>query len=119
MLKAISTIAILTLLVLRPSPGSDACSVDRLLEEKVNAAPLALTPVMITFDHQPAQSDFDALRSLGIRGGHLIAGLPIIQTAITRGQLDALRALPGVVSLYADRRLRLLNDKSRAFIGRE
>ena len=119
MFKAICAITILTLLVLRPSPGSAACSVDRLLEERVNAAPQALTPAMITFDNTPTAADLDALRALGIRGGYLVAGLPIVQTAVNREQLSALRARPGVLSVYGDRRLSLLNDKSRAFIGRE
>ena len=46
-----------------------AASVDGLLAARINALPLSLTPVVITFDHKVTSSDFLMLQSLGIRGG--------------------------------------------------
>lgn len=118
MSKAILTFSTLLILLALVPPGARAAtSVDRLLEERVGASPLALTPVMITFDHQPSPSDFDALRALGISGGYVIGSLPIVQTAVNAQQLAALRGRAGVLSLYADHRLELMDEDSRAFIG--
>ena len=63
-------------------------SIDRTLAQQVNSSPLALTQVIITYDHQPNRADFDALST---------------QT--------------GIVSLYANRKLNLYDDRSRPFIG--
>jgi serine protease AprX len=117
MIKAIVTVSVLILLALQPSTSYAASSVDRLLEAQVNAAPAALTPVMITFDHDPTGADYSALKALGISGGYIIDGLPVVQTAINRRQFDALRTRPGVLSLYANHRLQLMGDKYRTFIG--
>jgi hypothetical protein len=46
-----------------------APSVDGLLAARINASPLSLTPVVITFDHGVTNSDFLMLQSLGIPGG--------------------------------------------------
>ena len=94
-------------------------SVDGQLTSQVTASPLALTPVIITFDHQPSNADFLMLRSLGITGGRYLAQLPIVLTKINGTQLNALRTRSGVRSLYANRLFRLLDKEGRTITGIE
>ncbi|HVF49139.1 MAG TPA: S8 family serine peptidase [Pyrinomonadaceae bacterium] len=101
----------------RSAEAARTASVDRLLELRVNAAPLALTPVVITFDHQPTRADLLALKTLGIAGGVALDHLPMVLTSVNRTQLNALRTRSGVASLYANRTFKLSDDKSRPFIG--
>src|SRR5918993_5268096 len=96
-----------------------APSVDGLLAARINASPWSLTPVVITFDHSVTNSDFLMLQSLGIRGGHYTKALPIVLTSINRTQLNALKAKPGVRSLYANRTFRLLDLEGRTITGIE
>jgi subtilisin family serine protease len=96
-----------------------APSVDGLLAARINASPLSLTPVVITFDHSVTNSDFLMLQSLGIRGGHYTKALPIVLTSINRTQFNALKAKPGVRSLYANRMFRLLDLEGRTITGIE
>lgn len=96
-----------------------AASVDGLLSTQINTAPLALTPVIITFDHQPAAGDFTYLRTLGITGGYSLTQLPMVLTKINRAQFNALKSKSGIRSLYADRRLRLLDREGRTITGIE
>ena len=84
-----------------------APSVDSLLATRINASPLSLTPVVITFDHSVTNNDFLMLQSLGIRGGYHTKALPIVLTSINRTQFNALKTKPGVRSLYANRTFRL------------
>lgn len=94
-------------------------SVDRLLATQIGGAPLAATPVVITFRRKPSSADLLSLKSLGIKGGFALRELPIVLTAINRTQFDALRKRSDIVSLYANRKFKLFNHKSRAFIGVE
>ena len=94
-------------------------SVDGLLAAKINSSPLSLTPVVITFDHNVTGADFLMLQSLGIRGGHYTKALPIVLTSINRTQFNALKAKPGVRSLYANRTFRLLDLEGRTITGIE
>jgi serine protease AprX len=96
-----------------------AVSVDNLLNQQINAAPLSLTPVVITFDHNPNNADFQMLRSLGITGGIYLRELPMVLTKINRTQFNALKQRNGIVSLYANHIFRPLNNQSRKFIGVE
>ena len=98
---------------------SAAVSVDRLLVSQVNAAPLSLTPVIITFDHKPAAVDFAMLQSLGIVGGRYLTQLPMILTAVNLAQFNALKSKPGVVSLYANRTMHPFDLESRTISGVE
>ena len=59
------------------------------------------------------------LQSLGIRGGHYTKALPIVLTSINRTQFNALKAKPGVRSLYANRTFRLLDLEGRTITGIE
>jgi hypothetical protein len=65
-----------------------APSVDGLLAARINASPLSLTPVVITFDHKVTNNDFLMLQSLGIRGGRYTQALPIVLTSINRTQFN-------------------------------
>src|SRR5678815_5901264 len=78
-----------------------AASVDSLLATRINASPLSLTPVVITFDHSVTNTDFLMLQSLGIPGGRYTKALPIVLTSINRTQFNALKTKSGVRSLYA------------------
>jgi hypothetical protein len=78
-----------------------APSVDRLLTQKISAAPTALTPVIITFDHKVTNNDFLVLKSLGISGGRYLTQLPMVLTSINASQFNALKGRADVKSLYA------------------
>ena len=65
-----------------------AVSVDGLLASKINALPLGLTPVVITFNQKPTTADFNMLRSLGITGGRYLNQLPIVLTSINRAPVQ-------------------------------
>jgi subtilisin family serine protease len=103
-------------LVLHTSPAF-AATVDPLLRQRAQASPLALTPVVITYNRAPGSAELLALRTLGIRGGVVLGQLPMVLTAVTAGQLDRLAATPGIASLYANRTMKLLTNVSRSFIG--
>src|SRR6185369_16280594 len=96
-----------------------APSVDGLLAARINASPLSLTPVVITFDHSVTNSDFLMLQSLGIPGGRYTKVLPIVLTSINRTQFNALKTKSGVRSLYANRTFRLLDLEGRTITGIE
>jgi subtilisin family serine protease len=96
-----------------------APSVDGLLSSQVNASPLALTPVIITFNSRPTDSDFLMLRSLGITGGRYLVQLPMVLTKINRAQFNALRNNSRVRSMYANRRFELLDREGRTISGVE
>src|SRR5688500_14591110 len=84
-----------------------APSVDGLLASKINASPLSLRPVVITFDHQPGNADFLMLRSLGITGGRYLQALPMVLTSINRTQFNALKNRTDIKSLYANHTFKL------------
>ncbi|MFL6468706.1 MAG: S8 family serine peptidase [Pyrinomonadaceae bacterium] len=96
-----------------------APSIDGLLASKVNALPLGLTPVVITFDHKPINSDFLMLQSIGIRGGRVLNQLPIVLTSINKVQLNSLKTKAGIRSLYANRTFKLLDFEGRTITGIE
>jgi subtilisin family serine protease len=96
-----------------------AVSVDSLLNTQVNALPLGLTPVVITFNQKPTTTDFNMLRSLGITGGRVLTQLPIVLTSVNRLQLNALKTKPNVKSLYANRVFKLLDFEGRTITGVE
>jgi len=99
-MKRTNILAVVVLVIAANIAISAAVSVDRLLASQVNAVPLSLTPVIITFNHKPASADFAMLQSLGITGGRYLSQLPIVLTKVNLAQLNALKSKPGVVSLY-------------------
>jgi subtilisin family serine protease len=96
-----------------------AVSVDGMLASKINALPLGLTPVVITFDHKPTNSDFLMLQALGIKGGRVLSQLPIVLTSINKTQLNSLKTKAGIRSLYANRTFKLLDFEGRTITGIE
>jgi subtilisin family serine protease len=110
--------AILVMVVLGIAINA-APSVDALLSSRINAAPLAPTPVVITFNQRPTNADFAMLQSLGITGGRYLNQLPIVLTSINRVQFNALKTKSGIRSLYANRTFRLLDLESRTITGVE
>jgi serine protease AprX len=112
-------LAAITLILAMQFAAMAAVSVDRLLTSQVNALPLGLTPVIITFDHKPTNNDFLMLRSLGIVGGRYLQQLPMVLTKINLTQLNALKNKNGIRSLYANRRMDLMDLEGRTITGIE
>ena len=77
----VKTLAILVVTIAVSVSALAAHSVDGLLAAKINASPLSLTPVVITFDHKVTNNDFLMLQSLGIRGGRYTQALPFVLTS--------------------------------------
>lgn len=96
-----------------------APSLDSLLVSQVNASPLGLTPVIITFESRPTSADFTMLRSLGITGGRYLNQLPIVLTSIDRTQFNALKTKSNIRSLYANRTMKLMDLEGRTISGVE
>jgi subtilisin family serine protease len=118
MRRALMTISGLILaLTMMAGAALAAPSIDSELAQQIAKAPVAATPVIITFNHQPTSADFLQLKALGIKGGYYLNLLPMVLTAINKAQLDALSHRSDVRSLYANTTLPLLDDRSRPFIG--
>jgi subtilisin family serine protease len=115
----VKALAVLVVTIAASVSAISAPSVDSLLAARINASPLSLTPVVITFDHSVTNTDFLMLQSLGILGGRYTKALPIVLTSINRTQFNALKAKPGVRSLYANRTFRLLDLEGRTITGIE
>ena len=115
----VKALAVLVVTIAASVSALAAPSVDSLLAARINASPLSLTPVVITFDHKVTNTDFLMLQSLGIRGGRYTQALPIVLTSINRTQFNALKAKPGIRSLYANRTFRLLDLEGRTITGIE
>ena len=96
-----------------------APSIDGLLNSQISSSPLALTPVVITFDHKPTSADFLMLRSLGITGGRYLEQLPMVMTKINRTQFNALKTNSSIRSMYANRLFKLLDREGRTITGIE
>ena len=118
MKRALIVVATFVLVVtLHAAAALAVPTIDRKLTEQVTRAPLSLTAVVITYNHQPAALDFTRLQSLGIRGGVYLDRLPMVLTAVNKSQLNALATRSDIRSLYANNRMSLMDDKSRPFIG--
>jgi serine protease AprX len=101
------------------APAARAASVDPELAAAIAAAPLGLTPAVITYDHALTAADLNALRTLGITGGVVLNELPMVLTTITAAQLRVLRGRAGIMSLYGNRLHEPYTNASRKFIGAE
>jgi subtilisin family serine protease len=99
------------------APARAAVVVDPTLAQQVAANPLGRTDVVITYHQAPGAADLTRLTLLGISGGIVLSDLPMVLTAVTRQQFDALRASSAVKSLYANHRFELFSNRSRSFIG--
>src|SRR6476620_1491272 len=119
MKRAKQILAAITLIVTMQMAAMAAVSVDRLLSSQINALPLGLTPAIITFDHKPTSSDFLMLKSLGISGGRYLQQLPMVLTKINLTQFNALKSRSGIRSLYANRKMKLMDLEGRTITGIE
>src|SRR5688500_5808822 len=120
-LRALTPVLILMFsLASQPAQQAARPSVDPVLAHQIiTSRPLAMTRVVISFLHAPTSADLRYLKSLGVRGGTKLRELPIVLTAVNQSQFDALPTRSNIASLYGNRTFKLLNHKSRAFIGVE
>jgi serine protease AprX len=118
-MKRVNILVVVVIIIAANLAASAAVSIDRLLTSQLNAAPLSLTPVIITLNHKPASADFTMLQSLGIVGGRYLTQLPMVLTKINLSQFNALKSKPGVVSLYANHTMRLFDLEGRTIAGIE
>src|SRR5689334_21261899 len=118
-MRRANILAVVVLIIAANLAVSAAVSVDKLLISQINARPLTLTPVIITFNHKPASADFAMLQSLGIVGGRYLSQLPMVLTKVNQAQFSALKSKPGVVSLYANHTMRLFDLEGRTITGIE
>lgn len=117
MKKLFSLFVLVLASVIAQTAAQAAVSVDRLLQQQIASSPLAVRPVIITFDHKPASNDFLMLKSLGILGGQVLRELPIVLTKINASQFNALRSKSGIRSLYANHTFKAFDSQSNQFIG--
>jgi subtilisin family serine protease len=117
-MKTISWIIVFGLLAMQANAAA-ASSIDPALARQIAAAPLDRTSVIITWDQQPGESELAALRLLGITGGVVLQELPMVLTAVTKPQFDALARRNDVVSLWGNRLMQSMTNASRGFIGIE
>src|SRR3982751_3668485 len=118
-MKRTKILAVVILIIAANVTVSAAVSVDKLLSSQLNAAPLALTPVIITFDHKPMSADFTMLQSIGIAGGRYLTQLPMVLSKVNLSQFNALKNKSGVVSLYANHTMKLFDLEGRTITGIE
>lgn len=111
-------VALVALFSLTPAAIA-APSIDSELNADLDAAPLTAVHAIITFDKKPGAVEFNRLTLAGVDGGVTLNNLPMVLTALNKAQLDAVAALPGVVSIYGNRTQSLFTNASRAFIGQE
>lgn len=114
--KLFGTLVITAILALS---AAAAPSIDSLLASRINASPLSLTPVVITFERKLTNTDFLMLQSLGITGGRYLNQLPIVLTSVNRTQFNAIKTKAGIRSLYANRTFRLMDLEGRTITGIE
>jgi hypothetical protein len=91
MKKALTVILALAIIFALQAVAAQAVpKIDAKLTMLVNSSPLARTPVVITYDHQPSIVDFNALKTLGISSGVYLDRLPMVMTTVNKAQLNAL-----------------------------
>lgn len=100
--------------------GAEAAPVvDPELQAAIDAEPLRLHPVVITYDRKPTSSDLTSLNLMGISNGWVLRELPMVMTMVTPLQFERLKSRSGIRSLYANRIYQPMTNASRAFIGQE
>jgi len=84
----------------------------------LSLARLAPADAVVTFHRQPLAADLAAIRATGVSARPFRA-LPMVAVRGTAAQIDALARLPGVRSIYSNRRLAYLLNGSVPFVGAE
>lgn len=96
-----------------------APSVDPKLEAALAAAPLKPEAAIITYERRPGATELARLSAAGVSGGVVLNELPMVLTLVNKAQLSAIRAQPGVLSVYGNRIYQPYTNASRGFIGQE
>ncbi|MEO6119586.1 MAG: S8 family serine peptidase, partial [Terriglobales bacterium] len=94
-----------------------AQTVDPRLTDQINASPLSLSAVVITYKSQPTAADLDNLRLMGITQGVVLQRLPMVLTGINLTQFNLLKGRGEILSLYSNEIHALHTNASRSFIG--
>lgn len=98
-------------------PAPRFAIVDALLSRALHFAALGQPlEAVLTFDHYPGAAELLAIRAAGVRL-HAYYALPMVAVRGTGLQIRALLGLPGLRSVYFNRRLRYLIDESVPLIG--
>ncbi|MCW8109713.1 S8 family serine peptidase [Alteromonas ponticola] len=92
---------------------------DDELAEKLNADPLGLHQVIVTFDGDgaPTTEQLNAIQSLGIDKGVSLQNLPIVGLIATQAQINQLYARADVISVWNNDKLVLENHESTQITG--
>jgi serine protease AprX len=103
-----------------PLPGGGATralQIDPLLSSALQSAPPG-RPIqaVLTFEAHPTVSDLLTIRAAGVKL-HAFRTLPMVAVRGTRLQIQGLFALPGLRSVYLNRRLSYFLDESVPLIG--
>jgi serine protease AprX len=89
--------------------------------ELLTAFEKSVTPqqVIVTFDGNdaPSSAQLNLLKSLGITKGIAMKSLPMAGILATKAQVEALAAVPGVKSLYLNKKLEYYNYDATALTG--
>lgn len=73
--------------------------------------------VIVVYRSYPGAADFANLTTIGLSGGTVFRRLPMVVVNATKQQIDAIRQLPRVRSVYAERTLSFFDEDSRRLIG--
>src|SRR4051794_9377345 len=92
-------------------------TIDAVLAQEMTSV-AATTPVgaIVTFDHQPTQTDLKSLLQVGVRIAPLHA-LPMVGVVATPLQISRIKQLSGVSSIYANAKLQYFLHESVKVIG--
>lgn len=123
--KTLITFAIITIVVVFQTtggatnlPGTTVSRVDPLLISYLTThGPNAKMPAVITYKNRPGSAEFNRLKTLGILKGFALRELPMVITDLNLLQVNAIKTQPGVVSVWANRVMKLFTNSSRPFIG--
>lgn len=100
-------------------PGLPTAPIDPLLQDLLNTArPDERVEAVVTFDRLPTATDLAAVAATGVETLRFRA-LPMVGVRGTTTQIRGLFALPGVRSIYSNRRLPYFLDESVPLVGAE
>lgn len=102
-----------------PASNAFAKTFDNTLAQALDAAPLELQQVIVTFEGNSAATpeQLNAIKALGIDTGVSMRSLPIVGVLATRDQVEALYQRDDVVSVWNNDKLILENHESTQITG--
>ncbi|MGH9509650.1 MAG: S8 family serine peptidase [Terriglobales bacterium] len=112
-------LALALVMTLSAAPLEAQAKVSAGLQQQVEAlAPTDTAEVVVTFNSQTVTTEqVAAVKALGITRGLHFRSLPIMGVLATRDQVNALAAMPGVRSLWANEQLQWHNHESTGLTG--